>query len=235
MNTLKLKRFAILVCACLAATCGLAQQSVPDSPAQQAASPQQKDEHTDKQNAVSQFGNANAAPDIQKTEPKADVPAAADASYLIGPADVLTIRVWHETDLSAQSLPVRPDGKISMALLHDVQAAGLTPMQLGQEITASLKKYVSDPQVTVIVDAINSKRIYVVGQVARPGAYPLLPEMTVLQALSSAGGFPQYANPKKTYVLRGSTRLPFNYKQALKGEHLDHQIILQPGDTVVVP
>jgi polysaccharide export outer membrane protein len=108
-------------------------------------------------------------------------------------------------------------------------------MQLGQQITANLKKYVSDPQVTVVVDAINSKRIYVVGQVERPGAYPLLPQMNVLQALSGAGGFPQYANPKKTYVLRGTEKLPFNYKEALKGQHLDREIILQAGDTIVVP
>ena len=168
-------------------------------------------------------------------EPSSKVPAAADASYIIGPADVISIRVWHEPDLSAQSLPVRPDGRISLALLNDVQAAGLTPMQLGQAITADLRKYVSDPQVTVVVDAINSKRIYVVGQVERPGAYPLLPQMNVLQALSGAGGFQQYANPKKAYVLRGTQKLPFNYKQALKGEHLDREIILQPGDTIVVP
>lgn len=165
----------------------------------------------------------------------ANIPAAADASYVIGPFDVLSIHVWHEPDLSSQSLPVRPDGKISLALLNDVQASGLTPMQLGQRITSDLQKYVSDPQVTVVVDAINSKRIYVLGQVARPGAYPLLPQMNVLQGLSGAGGFQQFASPKNIYVLRNSEKLPFNYKQALKGQHLDREIILQPGDTIVVP
>lgn len=178
----------------------------------------------------------NSVPGAAHTsQPNAGIPAAADASYLIGPADILSVRVWHEPDLSVQGLPVRPDGKISLALLNDVQAAGLTPMQLGNEITAELKKYVSDPQVTVVVDAINSKRIYVIGQVARPGAYPLLPQMTVLQALSGAGGFPQYANPKKTYILRGTKKVPFNYKEAVKGQHPDTQVILEPGDTIVVP
>lgn len=196
------------------------------------------------QNAISSNNGqqqiASTHPDSTVNRPSEtnapSVPAAADpSSYIIGPADVVTIRVWHEPDLSAQSLPVRPDGKVSLALLNDIQAAGLTPMQLGQKITAELKKYVSDPQVTVVVDAINSKRIYVIGQVERPGAYPLLPEMNVLQALSGAGGFLQYANPKRAYVLRHSEKLPFNYKQALKGQHLDREIILQPGDTIVVP
>jgi polysaccharide export outer membrane protein len=184
----------------------------------------------------SQFGNNNISADTAKVDRKGVIPTAADpAPYVIGPADVLTVRVWREPDFSGEALPVRPDGKISMALLDDVQAAGLTPMQLAAEIKASLKRYVSDPQVTVVVDAINSKRIYLIGQVVRPGTYPLLPQMTVLQAISSAGGFPEYANPKKTYVPRGSKKLPFNYKEALKGERLDRQILLEPGDTIVVP
>jgi polysaccharide export outer membrane protein len=216
-----LSKLAILICAFSTTMCVFAQNSLQSS--------NQETPH-----AASLHGTDTAPGDTRLAQPKADIPAA-DPSYVIGPSDVLTIHVWHEPDLSSQALPVRPDGKISMALLNDVQAAGLTPMQLGEEITSGLKKYVSDPQVTVMVDAINSKRIYVVGQVARPGAYPLLPQMRVLQALSGAGGFPQYANPKKTYVLRGTQKLLFNYKQALKGEHLDRQIILQPGDTIVVP
>ena len=196
---------------------------------------QQKDPLAENQRP-SQFGNNNISADSAKVDQKGVVPAAADpAAYVIGPTDVLSVRVWHEPDFSGQGLPVRPDGKISMSLLNDVQAAGLTPMELAGEIQASLKRFVSDPQVTVVVDAVNSKRIYLIGQVARPGTYPLLPQMTVLQAISSAGGFPEYANPKKTYVLRGSKKLPFNYKQALKGEHLDRQILLEPGDTIVVP
>jgi polysaccharide export outer membrane protein len=216
MNPRKLAR---LMCTCVISTCMFAQQSAPEAGKSQ-------------QNQLEEKGSTA---DVNAGEPKPAVPAAADASYVIGPADILSIRVWREPDLSAQALPVRPDGKISLALLNDVEAAGLTPMQLGQEIMAGLKKYVSDPQVTVVVDAINSKRIYVVGQVARPGAYPLLPQMTVLQALSSAGGFQQYASYKKMYVLRGSQKMPFSYKNALKGQHLDKAIILQPGDTIIVP
>jgi len=159
----------------------------------------------------------------------------ADTNYVIGPGDVLNVQVWHEPKLSAANLPVRPDGKISLSLINDVQAADKSPMQLSEEITEKLKKYVSDPQVTIVVTAINSKRFYVIGQVARPGAFPLLPEMTVLQALSSAGGFQQYANPKKIYVLRNNQKLPFDYKRAIRGKGNDKDFVLLPGDTIVVP
>lgn len=218
------KKSLLLACFCAVSVFGVAQQNGT------AVSAPKKETQTQQLGAASDALGTNTG-DAVKSQP----PAPADATYVIGPADVLSVQVWHEPDLSANSLPVRPDGKISIALLNDIQAAGLTPMQLGDEITKGLKKYVSDPQVTVVVDAINSKRIYVMGQVQRPGAYPLLPEMSVLQALSGAGGFLQYANPKKTYVLRGATKLPFSYKDALRGNHLDQQPILQAGDTVVVP
>jgi polysaccharide export outer membrane protein len=136
------------------------------------------------------------------------------------------------------TLPVRPDGKISMPLLDDVQAAGMTPMQLGVSIKEKLKKYIADPRVTVVVTAMNSQRIYVLGEVTHTGAMPLLPNMTVLQALSSAG-FTQFANLKAIYLLRvqdgKQTKLPFNYKDAIKGRGAQQNIILKPGDTLVVP
>ncbi len=161
---------------------------------------------------------------------------SADPNYVIGPQDVLDISVWEEDQLT-QTVPVRPDGKISMPLLNDVQAAGLTPTQLAGQITESLKKFVTDPQVTIIVREINSQRVYMLGEVARAGAYPLLPNMTVLQALSSAGGFTQFANVKKIYVLRVENgkqqKFPFNYKHAL--ESPDENILLKAGDTIVVP
>ena len=122
------------------------------------------------------------------------------ASYVIGPDDTLFISVWKEPDLT-NSLPVRADGMISMPLLNDVQAAGLTPMQLGDSLTDKLKKFISDPHVTVVVTQMNSQRIYVTGEVTHSGAVPLLPDMTVLQALSGAG-FTQFANTKGIYVLR---------------------------------
>ena len=166
------------------------------------------------------------------------VPATEDPTYVIGEQDVLDISVWKEGEVTRQ-VPVRPDGKISLPLISDVQAAGLTPMQLATVITERLRKYLADPQVTVTVLSINSRRIYLVGEVARAGAYPLLPNMTVLQALSTAGGFTQFANLKAIYVLRDENgkqvRYPFNYKDAIKGQKSEQNILLKPGDTIVVP
>jgi polysaccharide biosynthesis/export protein len=163
--------------------------------------------------------------------------SAAGPEYVIGPDDVLHVAVWKETDLSA-TLPVRPDGKISLPLLDDVQAAGLTPKQLADSITVKLKKYVADPRVTVVVTAINSKRIYMVGEVLHTGAMPMLPNMTVLQALSSAG-INQFANTKGIYVLRTENgkqeKLPVNYRKIIKGDLIQQNYVLQPGDTIVVP
>ncbi len=157
--------------------------------------------------------------------------------YVIGADDTLHVSVWKEPDISA-TLPVRPDGKISLPLLNDVPAAGLTPMELAASITVRLKKYIADPRVTVVVTAMNSRRIFVTGEVTHSGAMPLLPNMTVLQALSSAG-FTQFADPKRIYVLRTENgrqvKLPFNYKDVVKGKHPEENIKLQPGDTLVVP
>jgi polysaccharide export outer membrane protein len=159
------------------------------------------------------------------------------ADYVIGADDTLHIFVWKEPDVSA-TLPVRPDGKISLPLLNDVPAAGLTPMQLSASITEKLKKYIADPRVTVVVTAMNSRRVFVTGEVIHPGALPLLPHMTMLQALSSAG-FTQFANLKRIYLLRTENgrqvKLPFNYKDVVKGNHPEQNIMLRPGDTVVVP
>ncbi|MGB7332476.1 MAG: polysaccharide biosynthesis/export family protein, partial [Terriglobales bacterium] len=157
--------------------------------------------------------------------------------YIIGPEDVLHIAVWKEADLTA-TLPVRPDGKISLPLLDDVQASGLTPKQLAVSVTEKLKKYIADPRVTVVVTAINSKRVYLTGEVLHSGAMPMLPNMTVLQALSSAG-ISQFANTKRIYVLRTQNgkqeKLPVNYRKLVKGELIDENYLLQPGDTIVVP
>lgn len=179
---------------------------------------------------------ANA--DRKEANSSKSIAAASGPSYVIGAEDVLNVSVWKEPDIS-RTVPVRPDGKISLPLLNDVQAAGLTPTQLGQEITRGLKKYLNEPQVTVIVTAINSRRIYVLGEINRPGAYPLLPDMTVLQALSSAGGFTQFANQKQIYVLRNEdgkqAKLPFNYKDVIQAKRPEQNIVLRPGDTIVVP
>jgi polysaccharide export outer membrane protein len=182
-------------------------------------------------------------PSGQKTETSAKSVAAQlatlnDAEYKIGPQDVLRIDVWKEAEVS-RVVPVRPDGKISLPLLNDVQAAGLTPMQLSGLIADGLKKYMNDPQVTVSVSEINSRRIYVTGEVTRAGAFPLLPNMTVLQALSSSGGFTQFAKLKNIYVLRTEdgkqVKLPFNYKDAVNGKKPEQNVLLQSGDVIVVP
>jgi polysaccharide export outer membrane protein len=167
----------------------------------------------------------------------ADATTATPPDYVIGADDTLHISVWKEPDLT-ESLPVRPDGKISMPLLNDVMAAGLTPLELKDSITEKLKKYIADPRVTVVVTAMNSRRIFVTGEVTHTGPMMLLPHMTVLQALAQAG-FTQFANLKGIYVLRTEngkqTKLPFNYKEVVKGNRPEQNIALKPGDTVVVP
>jgi len=179
---------------------------------------------------------AQKAPSAESANSKQPTPQAG-ASYIIGPEDTLFVSVWKEPDLTA-TLPVRADGMISLPLLNDVQAAGLTPMQLAASITEKLKKFVSDPRVTVVVTQMNSQRIYVTGEVAHSGAMNLTPDMTVLQALASAG-FTQFANTKGIYVLRSQNgtqkKYPVNYKKLVKGEANDQNILLKPGDTIVVP
>jgi polysaccharide biosynthesis/export protein len=172
------------------------------------------------------------------TIPAQKAPATSDPNYIIGAQDVLDISVWKEAELT-RSVPVRPDGKISLPLLDDVQAAGLTPTQLAALITERLKKFVTNPQVTIIVSQINSQRVYLLGEVARPGAYPILPGMTILQGLSSAGGFTQFAKMKSIYLLRDvggkHEKYPFNYKDVIAGKNLEQNLVLKAGDTIVVP
>jgi polysaccharide export outer membrane protein len=179
-----------------------------------------------------------AKPEKAASETRTEAAApAVPSDYVIGADDTLHITVWKEPDMSV-TLPVRPDGKISIPLLNDVQAAGMTPMQLGASITEKLKKYIADPRVTVVVTAMNSQRIYVLGEVTHTGAMALLPHMTVLQVLASAG-FTQFANLKAIYLLRlengQETKMPFNYKEAIKGRGTQQNIVLKPGDTLVVP
>lgn len=163
---------------------------------------------------------------------------AEDPTYKIGAQDLIRVDVWREDQLT-RTVPVRPDGKITLPLLNDVQAAGMTPMELAGVVREGLKKFITDPQVTVSVTEINSRRIYVNGEVNKSGAYQLLPHMTVLQALSGSGGFTAFARIKNIYVLRNengkSTRIPFNYREAIKGKNPEQNIELQPGDVVVVP
>lgn len=175
--------------------------------------------------------NANTSKEVQNR-------IISDPSYVIGPTDVLDISVWKEPEVS-RTVPVRLDGRISLPLLNDVQAAGLTPTQLAAHITESLKKFMTGPQVTVIVVTINSQRIYILGEVTRAGAFPLLPGMTVLQALSGAGGFTLFANVKNIYILRQENgqqvKYAFNYKDVANGKKPEQNIVLKAGDTIIVP
>jgi polysaccharide biosynthesis/export protein len=177
--------------------------------------------------------DAKPAADKAQSEPT----SVAGPDYIIGADDVLHISVWKEPDLT-ETLPVRPDGKISLPLLNDVVAAGLTPTQLADAITIKLKKFISDPRVTVVVTAMNSQKIYILGEVVKPGSTILQPNMTVLQALASAG-FTQFANTKGIYLLRNENgkqqKIPVHYRALIKGESVEQNIILKPGDTIVVP
>jgi polysaccharide export outer membrane protein len=216
---MKLTWQAVAAALVLTSSMALAQ----DAPAQPAASPASDKAVSDKTTSDQSASAASASP--------------AGPTYVIGPEDVLHVAVWREADLTA-TLPVRPDGKISLPLLDDVQASGLTPKQLAESVTEKLKKYIADPRVTVVVTSINSKRIFLVGEVMHPGATPMLPNMTVLQALSSAG-LSQFANIKRIYVLRTENgkqqKLPVDYRKLVKGEHIEQNYLLQPGDTIVVP
>jgi polysaccharide biosynthesis/export protein len=164
---------------------------------------------------------------------------AHEDSFIIGNDDVLSINVWKEPDIS-RSLPVRSDGMISLPLIGDVQAAGRTPSQLQQAISSRLRNYIDNPEVTVIVQQINSKKFNILGQVTKPGSYPLTESTTVLDAIALAGGLRDFAKKKSIYVLRsnshgGDSRIMFNYKAVIDGNHPEQNIKLEPRDTIVVP
>jgi polysaccharide export outer membrane protein len=177
------------------------------------------------------------------TQPAQNVEASAakahDNSFVIGNDDVLAINVWKEPDVS-RSIPVRSDGKISLPLVGEVQATGRTPLKLEEEIAARLKNYIAEPEVTVIVQQINSQKFNILGMVNKPGSYVINNSATVLDAIALAGGFRDFAKQKSIYVLRqdadgSQTRLPFNYKEVVKGKNSGQNIKLQPRDTIVVP
>jgi len=179
---------------------------------------------------------------VTSSEAQAQAPSASkphDDSFIIGNDDVLSINVWKETEVS-RSLPVRSDGRISLPLVGEVQAAGRTPLQLEREIADKLKNYISDPEVTVMVQQINSQKYNILGQVAKPGSFSLTLTTTVLDAIAAAGGFRDFAKQKGIYILRpslngGQSRIPFNYKEVIKGKNSAQNIRLQPNDTIVVP
>jgi polysaccharide export outer membrane protein len=183
----------------------------------------------------------DAAPPAQTSAPKPAADSSAGVrtdSYVIGAEDVISVYVWKEPDMS-KSIPVRPDGMISLPLIGEIKAVGYTPVQLQGVLADAMKKYVSDPQVTVVVEKISSLSFNIVGEIGRPGYYPLTRRMTVLDAVAMAGGFKDFAKVKKVYILRTvngtEQRLPFNYKEVIAGKNPQQNIELQPRDTIVVP
>lgn len=173
---------------------------------------------------------------LTATSPSAAAPQVSP-DYIIGPGDSLGVNVWKEPTISG-TFPVRPDGMISLALVGDIQASGLTPARLGSDVAERLRKYINEPSVTVAVLSVNSKHIFLLGEISKPGEMPLLPGLTPLQAIASAGGLTPFANGKRIYILRGTAgkqqKIPFNYKKAVKDGNLQG-VTLAPGDTIVIP
>jgi polysaccharide export outer membrane protein len=174
------------------------------------------------------------------TAPPPDLPAGVPTppDYLIGPDDILTVVFWREKDMS-NDVTVRPDGKISLPLLNDIDASGLTPDQLRGKLTEAAGKFFQDPTVTVVVKAIHSRKVFITGQVTKPGPYPLTAPTTVLQLIAMAGGVLEYADTKNIVVMRTENGKPnsyiFNYKDVVKRKNLKQNIELKPGDTIIVP
>lgn len=167
------------------------------------------------------------------------VPAlAVPADYVIGPDDILSVLFWRDKEMSADVV-VRPDGRITLPLLNDVVAGGATPEQLKDRISEQAARFVEDPSVTVVVKQINSRKVFVTGNVGRQGAYPLSGPSTVLQMLSLAGGVAEFADAKKILIMRtenGQQKvLKFNLRDVMKGKNLQQNVLLKPGDTIVVP
>jgi polysaccharide export outer membrane protein len=197
---------------------------------------------------VSPLSAQVATPDPSKLAPSAPPQAAVAGRsatiatmlpvYVIGPSDVLSIVFWRDKDMSADVL-VRPDGNITLPLLNDVQAAGLTPAQLRERILSEARRYLEDPSPTVVVKEIHSRQVFITGQVEKPGPYPLTSPTTILQLIATAGGLKEYADTKNILVTRfenGSpVSLTFDYQELLKRKNFRQNIELKPGDTVVVP
>jgi polysaccharide export outer membrane protein len=182
---------------------------------------------------------AKAALPSASNTPATRVPAIRADTYIIGVGDVLEINVWKESELS-KTVPVRPDGMITLPLVGEIKAVGLTPNQLQDQLTGSLQKVVSEPQVTVMVVSVNSLSFNIMGQVLKPGYYPLVRPISILDAIAMSGGFRDFAKEKKIYVLRTAAdgkqqKLKFNYKDVIKGKNMSQNIMLQPHDILVVP
>lgn len=215
---------AIFVATTLSLAAGgvLAGQQAP--PEQEPAA-QQSDKADAAKTPEEKAADARSAAAGAPVDPKA---------YVIGPEDVLSVKVWREPENSGV-FSVRPDGKIAIPLIGEVQAAGLTPLRLSASIAEGLQRILTHPEVTVSVEKVNSKKYYIQGEIDKPGAYPLVVPTSVLEALVNAGGFRDFANTKKITILRGTQTFKFNYKEVSKGKKMEQNIQLQPGDQIFVP
>lgn len=190
--------------------------------------------------AASARNDTSSTPAISAPPSGAPLPAGvtAPADYLIGPDDVLTVVFWREKDMSGDAT-VRPDGRISLPLINDIQAAGLTPEQLRVNITEASSKYIEQPTVAVVVKQINSRKVFITGQVAKQGVFPLSGPTTVMQLITIAGGLLEYADEKNISIVRNekgrALSFRFNYDEVKKRKNLNQNIELKPGDTIVVP
>jgi polysaccharide export outer membrane protein len=186
--------------------------------------------------SLEQTGAIAQAPDGKPNlQERPATPVGPD--YRIGPGDVLRVSVWEEPQLTTNAIVVRPDGKISIPLVSDLTVAGMTPEAAEKLLTGELVKFVKHPRVTIIVEEIHSRVVYVTGEVQHPGAYPMIGPMNVVQLISRAGGTTEFAKKKEVYVLHQDSgpRTKVNYQLVLEGKHLEENIGLEPGDTVVVP
>ena len=228
-NTMTSLRCTLLSITLLPAlVAGLAQQTParPAPAAKPAAAP-----------AINHPATSTSTPRPTAAAPTAH-PANVAPTYIIGADDVLSVTVWDNPNYSAANVPVRPDGKITLPMIGDIQASGFTPPQLSADITTRLKQFIIDPAtVNVSVLAVNSKRVYLIGEVMHVGPLAITPGMTILQAIATAGGLTPYANKKHIYILRGDPgkqqNIPFDYTKALKKGDMQG-ITLAPGDTIVI-
>jgi len=231
----------LLVCLCLTSAAqenpatppsSSNQTQTPAPPPADQRTPPPADQRTSPQNPITPPGQQNK-PTQPNAQPTAGAPVDSNA-YKVGPADVLNIQVWREAEFSGP-VAVHEDGKITLPLVGDLAAGGKTPIQIQDIIAQALTKYVVKPLVTVTVQAVGSKQYYMDGEVARPGEYSLVVPTTILEAISKAGGLQEFANQKHIYILRGDKRIYFNYKDVLRGKHMEQNIQLQSGDHIVVP
>lgn len=232
-DAVRMRNF-MLVIVVLVGLCSMAAWAQDSAPASDTSSAAAQDSST-----PATPNEAKATPLPPSNTPASRVPAIRDENYIVGVGDVLEVNVWKEGELS-KTVPVRPDGMITLPLVGEIKAVGLTPIQLQDQVTTALQKVVSEPQVTVMVVSVNSMSFNIMGQVNKPGYYPLTRPITILDAIALSGGFRDFAKQKKIYVLRRTEngteeRLKFNYKEVIKGKNMAQNIKLLPHDVLVIP